>query len=140
VPISTTDFFELLTNRFVTKIDRDRIDSRELVEVGEEAVDELEDESLDEAERVELKEIVAIVSAIENEVSSDEWSDGVTFIPRRDWVEYARELAEDIGAFDVEKNSEWPLRHIDWESAAEELEQDYAEIEIGGSTYLFRQN
>ncbi|RJQ46850.1 MAG: hypothetical protein C4534_02050 [Gaiellales bacterium] len=52
------------------------------------------------------------------------------------FAEYARELAEDIGA--ISGDLQWPLDHIDWDAAAEQLKSDYTELEIEGSTYLFR--
>jgi len=50
--------------------------------------------------------------------------------------DYARELAEDIGA--INKDATWPNNHIDWEAAAEELSQDYSNVEFDGVEYLFR--
>jgi hypothetical protein len=57
-------------------------------------------------------------------------------IAESDFVEYAQELAEDIGAID--RNAKWPLHHIDWAAAAEDLKQDYQEVEFDGDTYLVR--
>lgn len=34
--------------------------------------------------------------------------------------------------------TEWPLRHIDWDAAAEELKQDYTSVEFDGVTYWIR--
>ena len=59
-----------------------------------------------------------------------------TMIPRSEWVNYAQELAEDVGA--IARKAQWPLSHIDWEAAAEELEMDYNTIEVDGVEYLFR--
>jgi hypothetical protein len=50
--------------------------------------------------------------------------------------EYAREYAEDIGA--ISRGDNWPVNHIDWQTAAEELENDYEHIEFDGSTWLIR--
>ena len=58
------------------------------------------------------------------------------FIAEYDFEDYARELAEDIGA--VNDDNQWPLTHIDWKSASEELEMDYSSIDLDGTTYLFR--
>lgn len=49
--------------------------------------------------------------------------------------DYARELAEDLGSG---VSNEWPATHIDWEAAAEALQQDYMRIEFGGNTYYIR--
>jgi hypothetical protein len=59
-----------------------------------------------------------------------------TMIAEQDFEAYAQELAEDIGAID--RNANWPLNHIDWEAAANELKQDYMSVEFDGETYLVR--
>mgnify|MGYP003412182680 FL=1 len=51
-------------------------------------------------------------------------------------TEYAEELASDIGAID--QDAGWPLSHIDWEGAAEDLKDDYTEVEILGATFYLR--
>lgn len=50
--------------------------------------------------------------------------------------DYAEEFADSIGAID--SSVSWPLNRIDWEAAAEELKQDYQEVEFGDHTYLIR--
>lgn len=65
-----------------------------------------------------------------------DWTYGETLISEGHFTEYARELAHDIGA--VQGARGWPLNHIDWEAAADELRRDYAEIDIGGKTYQAR--
>ena len=70
----------------------------------------------------------------ENEVS--DWRHGETLIAEWHFTAYAMELAYDIGA--VQGDERWPLNHIDWESAADELLHDYTNIDIGGETYLVR--
>jgi hypothetical protein len=52
------------------------------------------------------------------------------------FVSYAQELAEDIGAIDV--NASWPARCIDWDQAARELQMDYSTVEFDGVTYWYR--
>lgn len=49
---------------------------------------------------------------------------------------YAEELAYDIGAID--RHAKWPLNHIDWEAAADELRHDYSTAEWDGHTYLYQ--
>ena len=65
-----------------------------------------------------------------------DWRHGETLIAEGNFTEYATELAYDIGA--VRNDERWPLNHIDWEAAADELLHDYTEIDIGGRTYLVR--
>lgn len=49
--------------------------------------------------------------------------------------EYAEEFAYDTGA--VERGS-WVERYIDWEKAADDLKEDYTEVEILGHTFYLR--
>jgi antirestriction protein len=60
----------------------------------------------------------------------------VTLIRESDFEDYARELAEDIGA--ISRDAQWPLSFIDWEAAANALRIDYSDIEIDGTTYVYR--
>lgn len=62
-----------------------------------------------------------------------EWPYGEMMIPVEDFVEYAKELADEI----ITEVS-WPLSHIDWQAAADELAQDYTEIEWEGASYYIR--
>lgn len=57
-------------------------------------------------------------------------------IPEYDFEDYARELAEDIGA--ISKDYQWPNYCIDWEYAAQELKHDYTTVTIDGEDYLMR--
>ena len=101
-------------------------DDREELEVTFEAA-ESEYGSDEEKELKELDEL-------ESEIS--EFRHGVQMIPEDDFEDYARELADDIGA--VPKDASWPCTCIDWEQAADELKGDYTEVEYQGDTYLVR--
>ena len=95
------------------------------------------DDDITEWDDDNLEELEALRQANEqgeNEVS--DWSHGETLISEEHFTEYARELAYDIGAVRIDER--WPLNHIDWEAAADELLHDYTEIDIGGKTYLVR--
>jgi hypothetical protein len=65
-----------------------------------------------------------------------DWAYGETFISADYFTEYARELAENIGA--ITSDHGWPLAHIDWEAAADALKIDYTEFEFMGTTYYAR--
>ena len=67
---------------------------------------------------------------------SPDWEYGETLVRADYFEEYARQFAQDIGA-DIKDS--WPQRHIDWEAAAEELAQDYAEVKFGNAVYLIRE-
>jgi hypothetical protein len=59
-----------------------------------------------------------------------------TLIPEDEFEDYARELAEDIGA--IPAGMGWPLYCIDWERAARELSADYNRVTFRGTDYLIR--
>ena len=59
-----------------------------------------------------------------------------TAIADHHFKDYAEDLAHDIGA--INRDMSWPLTHIDWSAAADELKQDYAAIDIAGTTYWYR--
>lgn len=63
-----------------------------------------------------------------------EWDHGATLINEDYFPTYAEEFASDIGAID--RNASWPLNHINWEAAANELKEDYTPAEVDGNTYL----
>jgi len=65
-----------------------------------------------------------------------DFTHGTEMIPIRDFEEYAEELASEIGAID--RDAKWPLSHIDWKAAAEELAQDYTEVSYLGIDYYVR--
>lgn len=114
---------------------RDAIDeTREDIESKKQAgVDcDLEDFDLDEY-TTELE----LLEGIRGNFSGDsEWGCGITFIRETYFEDYALELAEDIGA--ISRNESWPLNHIDWVSAANELKIYYSELDIDGITYYYR--
>ena len=62
--------------------------------------------------------------------------DNGPFIHENDFEDYARELADDIGA--IPTNAGWPCTCIDWEKAANELQMDYTSIDWEGVTYYYR--
>lgn len=97
---------------------RNVLDSRDIAD----RINELEDE---------LKALDALKeSAIHYNC---EWNDGAILISDSYFEDYAKELAEDIGAIDP--YADLPLSHIDWGSAAEELRKDYTSIDFCGQTF-----
>lgn len=82
------------------------------------------------------EELAALIAfRVEAETVSD-WHYGETFIADDYFEDYARELAADIGAIDPAAG--WPTAHIDWEAAANALQSDYTDFELGGTTYWAR--
>jgi len=121
--------------------------NKRLEELEEEKADleseEMDDTNveIDEAKRIlkewneengdELREL----QEMRDEVS--EWEDGNTLIPEGDFVDYCEELVNDIG--DIPRNMPSYIV-IDWEATAENIKQDYSEIEYQGEIYLYRCN
>ena len=82
----------------------------------------------------ELKQIEDI-DTIENECS--EFSYGETLIDEDDFEEYCQEFIEDCGYI----SKDMPMiisNNIDWTGIADDMKQDYSEIEYQGNTYLYR--
>lgn len=67
---------------------------------------------------------------------ASDWEYGETLIADRYFEDYARELADDIGAID--RDAAWPMSCIDWAEAADMLRQDYSEVQIDGQDYWTR--
>ncbi|MBV6514215.1 MAG: hypothetical protein FMNOHCHN_03805 [Ignavibacteriaceae bacterium] len=104
-------------------------------EMGCEVIDLEEDDFRQEWDGSNADRITAI-QELESEVNSSEWGHGIEFIKDSYFAEYAEQLAEDIGAID--RNANWPLNHINWELAADELKSDYTSVEFDGETYWYR--
>ena len=121
----------------------DIIDTREIIERIEEIEAELDDipadgTNADSDERAELVDERAELRDFADELRSYavDFDYGATVIRDSYFEDYARELAESIGA--ISEGAEWPLRHIDWAAAAEELQQDYSAVEWRGVTFWVR--
>lgn len=65
-----------------------------------------------------------------------DWPYGAVLVRDSYFKEYAKEVADDIGA--TGREFQWPLVHIDWEAAAEQLQQDYTDVDFDGVTYWMR--
>lgn len=110
------------------------LDTRDLIEELDELIERRDDEDqtdpLDEDDVKRMAEIERVIEEI-----GDEASYGVVLIPEDDFVEYAQELAEEIGA--VDESARWPARHIDWKAAADELRHDYSSVTFDGTDYFY---
>jgi hypothetical protein len=113
------------------------VDTRELIEeLAVLGVDDWQDGAavdavLDDADRSRARAIFDLLWEI-----GDEAPYGVTVVPDAEFVDYARELAEDVGA--VPEGGAWPTYCIDWEWAARELRMDYMSAEFDGVAVWFR--
>jgi hypothetical protein len=114
----------------------ERIDSRDLIELRDSLRSELEYTSADSTpSRDELREAIEAIDALEAEGFED-WEYGAFFIREDTFEDYARELAEDIGA--IPDDAQWPATCIDWARAARELSVDYSSTRFLGHDYYVR--
>jgi len=110
----------------------DRLDSRDLIEYAETLrADVVGGEELSEDD-------VAALAAIDDLEASgiEDWEHGAHFIRKDCFEDYARELADDIGA--IPNDAQWPCTCIDWERAARELAMDYTLVTFLGHDYYVR--
>lgn len=89
-------------------------------------------------ELTDLQEQLDPLEALEVEGSSisSDWEYGETLIADSYFLEYAQQLADDIGAID--KNAGWPMQFVDWEAAADALKEDYFSCDFSGEVYWIR--
>jgi hypothetical protein len=122
----------------------DMIDSRDVIEriayledlPTETTADEdtNADDLITEEEQAELTKLRALAEEGE---SLEDWPHGATLIRDSYFKTYAEELAEETSETN-DLVTQWPYRHIDWESAARELRMDYTTITFDGIDYWVR--
>ena len=134
--------FEELTDEKTNLVDAIK-EAEEAVNEAEAESDELEaaHDALEAAQEAATdwdneEEYQALKELIDQAEGYGDFRHGETLIRADQFEDYVRELAEDIGAID--RNASWPLNHIDWPAAADELKGDYTEVEFDGTTYLMR--
>lgn len=109
----------------------ERIDTRDLVSLvdditaREDAGDPVTDE--ERAFRIECDAIAQYCA---------DFQYGEQMVAVNAFVDYAQELAEDIGAINVDAS--WPHTCIDWEQAARDLAMDYTIVTLLGHDYYVR--
>ena len=124
---------------------RARIDELEMALVGDDVLDEEEREALLKTAltHAEYDELL-ILRELDKEAgeASSEWEHGEPLVKEEFFLQYTKELIQDCyddipGKND---NNRWPYNHItiDYESAAEELKQDYTTVGVGGATWYIR--
>lgn len=89
-----------------------------------------------ESDLADLRAELKTLTDFQDNAGSREWTSGLTFISESYFEDYARELAEDIGA--INKDQSWPNNCIDRDQAANELKQGYSSLEFEGETYYYR--
>lgn len=97
--------------------------------------------NLHEFNTFEKDELDLINEVIKQGEDCADWRYGESLIKEEYFQDYTEHLVDDCYELPKEMTSgEWPYRHmtIDWEAAAEELKQDYTEIDCGDNTYYIR--
>lgn len=92
-----------------------------------------------EGDAKELETLEEFLNCLKGYGGDEQWEGDwypVTLILNSYFEEYAQDLAEETGAID--KDVRWPGNHIDWEAAANELQQDYSSEDLDGNTYWYR--
>jgi DNA repair exonuclease SbcCD ATPase subunit len=125
------DIEELETN--IERIN-DEIEELKLEEdpLNNEKIESIQDEIKD------LQEELDILTYLEDQAEPycSNWPYGEILIKDSYFSEYAEELARDIGS--ISHDDSWPLNHIDWEEAVEELKSDYTQVDFDGEDYWIR--
>lgn len=75
------------------------------------------------------------INKLEDEVYNGEFESGTTLIEEKDFTEYAQVFLEDCGYISRDFPT-WIV--IDWDETADNVKQDYSEVEYRGTTYLYR--
>lgn len=121
----------------------DIIDVRDVIaRVGElEGLRDDPDEEFDYGadEGQQLLTLTELLDDLRGKGGDEEWRGDwypATLIRDDYFADYARQLAEDIGAINGE--ADWPNNHIDWEGAARELRIDYTTTEFDGEMFWYR--
>lgn len=96
---------------------------------------ELLQEYLDEWAEDYLDELEALQDICSQGEGYGDWGYGTQLIRDYEFENYAKEVARDCGYMDNKTCDNWPYNCIDWEEAAEQLQQDYSSIEAKGCTY-----
>lgn len=125
--------------------DADVIDSRDVIERIEQLsvlhqpgpvdLGNVEDNETDQ-DSLFHEEAALVALAKEAADYAPDWEYGETLIRDSYFEDYARELAEDIGA--IKADASWPLSYIDWPAAADALRMDYTAVDFDGVTYWVR--
>jgi hypothetical protein len=119
-----------MTKTEISRAD-DVIDIRDVIEV----IEGLED--ADETSE-ELTILKALMDDLKGYGGDEQWRGDwypIALIRDSHWVDYARELLEDIGTIPKDFPS---FVAIDWNETASNIQVDYSSVEFEGVTYWYR--
>lgn len=112
------------------------VELQKIVKTLEKSKEERDAKYLEEVQE-ELVGLLDLKKQYVDDYGVDSWGFGAQFIRHDYFEDYAREFAEDCGL--ITDDMKWPATHIDWEAAAEEMAQDYSEVDFSGVIYLTRE-
>jgi hypothetical protein len=110
----------------------DTLDIRDLIDRLE-WLQDMEVEERDEDDVADLEKLTALLDELRGNGGDHQWKGDWypgTLINRRYFVDYCRELVQDIGDIPA-------YLAIDWDTTAENLEADYTSAEVDGEEFLF---
>ena len=107
-------------------------ESFEDIRFEEEEIQSWEEDWLDEIE--EITDIEKLEDEV-NDYAGDNFEDGVYLIVEDDFEDFVEQDLEDCGYIPKDFPT-WI--EIDWEATANNVRQDYTEVEFRGTAYLFR--
>lgn len=117
-------------------LDDNVFDSRDAEQRIEELWEEMEDDTrLDLLEELEM--LLEFKQDAIDSYGEDEWDAGITFVADHHFTEYAEQLARDVGFINGDTEG-WPFTHINWAEAAEALQYDYSQVNLGDDIYWGR--
>ena len=122
-------------------LNADTIDVRDIIERFEEleaAMPDNDEECRNWADLAEFTQLGELLAELQGQGGDEQWRGDwypVTLISEVYFVEYAQELCQDIGAIPDDFPS---YIEIDWEVTARNIQMDYSEVEVDGTTYYFR--
>lgn len=82
-----------------------------------------------------IREITELREDIDG-YAGDDFEDGIQLILEEDFEEYCEDLVEDC--YDLKEVPQFIKDNIDWEGVANDLRDDYSEVEFRGDNYLYR--
>lgn len=120
---------------YQTEIDNyaDVLDVRDIIE-------KYQDIQEDENEQDYAVELKTLLDDLRGNSGDHQWEGAwypVTLIRDSYFMEYAQQLAEDIGLIS-DTATGWPYTCIDWQRAADELQMDYTCVDFAGVHYWYR--
>lgn len=124
--------------REITNSD-DVIDVRDVIARFEELDNLKIDGDVDDEQVEEWSRLKSLLEDLEGNGGDEEWRGSwypITLVRDSYFEDFARDEAEQLGL--IKSDMSWPYTCINWEEAAEQLQQDYTSVDFGGVDYWYR--